>query len=115
MSQSDLRREDPVTDTPEPGHGAGGHPTPKEYVRIGLILGVITAFEVGTYYLQDTLGGWLIPILFIAAIVKFSIVVLWFMHLKFDSKTYARFFVMGVALAVTLYIVVLMSLRVFLR
>ena len=115
MSQSDLRHEDPVTDAPAPAHGASGHPTPKEYVRIGLILGVTTAFEVATYYLQDTLGGLLIPILFAAAIVKFAIVVLWFMHLKFDSKTYARFFVMGIALAVTLYVVVLMSLRVFLR
>jgi hypothetical protein len=40
-------------------------------------------------------------------------VVLWFMHLKFDSKVYARFFVMGIAFAVTLYIVVLMMFGAF--
>ncbi len=96
-------------------HGAGGHPSPKEYVRIGVVLAVITALEVATYYVQDQLKGALIPVLFAAAIVKFAIVVLWFMHLKFDSKTYARLFLMGLALAVTLYIVVLLCFRVFLN
>jgi hypothetical protein len=37
------------------------------------------------------------------------------MHLKFDSRLYSRFFVMGVAGAVTLYLVVLMTFKVFLR
>ena len=40
--------------------------------------------------------------------IKFAIVVMWFMHLKFDDRRYARFFVMGLALAVTLYLIVLM-------
>ena len=91
------------------------HPSVREYVRIGLILGVITAAEVATYYVQHSLGAWLRPILFTLAIVKFSLVVLWFMHLKFDSRLYSRFFLMGLAGAVTLYLVVLMTFRVFLR
>ena len=41
----------------------------------------------------------LIPTLFVLAFVKFVLVVLWFMHLKFDDRRYARFFVMGLALA----------------
>ena len=39
------------------------------------------------------------------------LVVLWFMHLKFDSRRYARFFVMGIAGAVTLYLIVLITFR----
>ena len=57
----------------------------------------------------------LIPTLFALAIVKFAIVVLWFMHLKFDDRRYARFFVMGLACAATLYLVVLITFKVFLR
>ena len=41
-------------------------------------------------------------------------VVLWFMHLKFDDRRYARFFVMGIAGAFTLYLIVLITFRTFL-
>ncbi len=97
------------------GPGAHGrHPSPKEYLRIGLILGIVTALEVTVYYL-DAVRDILIPLLFAFSLIKFSLVVLWFMHLKFDSKTYARFFMMGLAGAVTLYIVVLLTFRTFSR
>ena len=89
------------------------HPSPKEYVRIALILGVVTAAEVAVYYM-DSVRSFLIPMLFLFALIKFSLVVMWFMHLKFDSRTYSRFFVMGLAGAVTLYIIVLISFRTFL-
>jgi len=47
-------------------------------------------------------------------ISKFTIVVLWYMHLKFDDRRFARFFVMGLAGATTLYLVVLLTLKTFL-
>ncbi len=95
-------------------HAAGErrHPSPKEYIRIAMILGVVTAAEVSVYYMRSV-RSILVPLLLLFAIVKFSLVVLWFMHLKFDSKTYARFFVAGIAFAVTLYLVVLISFRTF--
>jgi cytochrome c oxidase subunit IV len=102
---------------PADGHSAGphaaGHPSPKEYVRIGLILAVLTALEVAASY-AGVSGSILIPTLFILAVVKFALVVLWFMHLKFDDRRYARFFVMGLSGAATLYLIVLISFRVFL-
>lgn len=88
------------------------HPSPKEYVRIAVVLGVITALEVAIYYL-DLPRGILIPLLFLFSGIKFALVVLWYMHLKFDSRTYARFFVIGFAGAVTLYLVVLLTFRAF--
>ena len=105
-------RVDPDHDAPVGGHAAG-HPSPKEYVRIGLILGVLTALEIGASYAGVT-GSILIPTLFILAIVKFALVVLWFMHLKFDDRRFARFFVMGLSGAAVLYLIVLISFRVFL-
>jgi cytochrome c oxidase subunit IV len=88
------------------------HPSPKEYVRIAIILAVITAAEVGVYYM-DLARGLLIPLLFAFAALKFTLVVLWFMHLRFDSRTYARFFMLGLAGSITLFIVVLLTFRAF--
>jgi cytochrome c oxidase subunit 4 len=90
-----------------------GHPSPKEYVRIGVVLAVLTALEVAASY-AGVSGSILIPTLFVLALIKFALVVLWFMHLKFDDRRYARFFVLGLSGAATLYLVVLISLRVFL-
>jgi cytochrome c oxidase subunit IV len=90
------------------------HPSPKQYIRIAIVLGVVTAAEVAIYYLESA-RSLLIPMLFIFATIKFSLVVLWFMHLRFDSRTYARFFMVGLAGAVTLFIVVLATFGVFSR
>ncbi len=92
------------------------HPSTKEYVRIAIILGAITAGEIAIYYLDWVREhGLLIPLLFFFAVIKFSLVVLWFMHLRFDSRTYARFFLMGLAGAITLFLILLMVFRTFSR
>jgi cytochrome c oxidase subunit 4 len=88
------------------------HPSPKEYIRIAIVLGIVTAAEVGVYYLELA-RGLLIPLLFGFAAIKFALVVLWYMHLRFDSKTYARFFMLGLAGAVTLYTIVLITFGAF--
>ncbi len=78
-----------------------------------MILAVLTALEVAASY-TGVSGSILIPTLFILAIIKFAIVVLWFMHLKFDDRRFARFFVMGLSGAAVLYLIVLISFKVFL-
>ena len=92
--------------------GAHAHPSPKEYIRIGLILGVLTGLEVAASY-TGVSGSILIPTLFVLAIVKFALVVLWFMHLKFDDRRFARFFVLGLSGAAILYLIDLISFRIF--
>ena len=112
MAESQLQQDLSA----EGAHASGvshGHPSPKEYIRIGAILALLTAIEVAASY---TIGGALLIALLLAlAVIKFSIVVMWFMHLKFDDRRYARFFVMGLSLALTLYLIVLMVSKVFLR
>ena len=103
-----------LADPREAGHARHIHPSAKEYVRIGMILVVLTALEVWISY-SGLPHGLLIGLLFFLAFVKFALVVLWFMHLKFDDRRFSRFFVMGLAGALTLYLVVLMAFRVFLR
>ena len=89
-----------------------GHPSPKEYIRIGVILAVLTGLEVGASYAGVSTVV-LIPTLLGLAIVKFALVVLWFMHLKFDDRRYSRFFVMGLSGAAILYLIVLITFEVF--
>jgi cytochrome c oxidase subunit IV len=112
--ESRFQEELGTRDMADPGEARAPHhehPSAKEYIRIGVILAILTALEVATYYVD--VGGALVPTLIGLSIVKFALVVMWFMHLRFDSPTYARFFLLGLAGATTLYLVVLISFRVF--
>lgn len=90
------------------------HPSTKEYVRIGIILAALTSFEVWVSY-SGLPHFWLIALLLGAMVTKFLLVVLWFMHLRFDDPRYSRFFILGAVGAFTLYSIVLLTFRVFLR
>lgn len=109
MERADVQES--ASPTPSRGRSVR-HPSPKEYVRIAVVLAVVTALEVGIYY-ADISRALLIPALLIFAAIKFVLVVLWYMHLRFDSRTYARFFLIGLAGAVTLFLVVLLTFRAF--
>src|SRR5215216_580487 len=92
------------------------HPTPQRYVMIAAILVVVTAAEVGLYYLQgDVPDGLIIVFLLMFAMMKFALVASWYMHLRTDKPIFRRFFVLGIAAAISLYLVVLTTLHVFSR
>ena len=92
-----------------PAQREGAHPGPAEYVKIGLTLAVITAVEVAVYYI-DALSDVLIPILIVLSALKFSLVVLWFMHLKFDARLFSTMFVLAFLLALSIFAVALATL-----
>lgn len=84
------------------------------YVLIALILTVITAVEVATYYLADFplfKEPFLIPTLLFLAAIKFFLVAYIFMHLKFDKKILTTAFYAGIGLALFLYLAVLTMFR----
>ena len=86
-----------------------GHPNEAEYVKIGLFLGAITAIEVVIYYF-DIPRNVFVTVLIALSAVKFCAVVMFFMHLKFDSRIFTTAFVTGLALAGALFTVVLVTL-----
>jgi cytochrome c oxidase subunit 4 len=92
--------------------GIRHHPSDTQYMLIALILAIVTAIEVGVYYIKG-LGDAGNPLLLILAATKFFIVVSFFMHLRFDNKMLRRVFVTGIILAVTVYAIVFLSLGVF--
>ena len=85
------------------------HPSPKQYVQIAIILGVLTAIEVALYYTEDIVGVFTDPLLMILAVGKFVIVVGWFMHLRFENKLVNRFFIGGMILALFLFAIVMLE------
>ncbi len=99
-----IEREAPAEHVRE-----GTHPGPLEYIKIGLILAAITAVEVGIYYIE-AIEDALVPILIVLSALKFSLVVLWFMHLRFDSRLFSWLLVGGLVLAGMLFVVVLSTL-----
>ena len=92
------------------------HPTPKQYVQIALLLGFLTAIEVALYYVEvgfEQVGTEITaPMLIILALVKFFIVVGWYMHLRFEHPLLSKFFTGGAILAFVLYAALLVSLGV---
>ena len=73
---------------------------------------VITAAEVGIYYLSGARRA-VISLMVFMMIAKFTLVALYFMHLRFDSKLFRRLFVTGIVLAVLVYLIALTSLHVW--
>ena len=90
-----------------------GHFTDKQYVMVALVLAVLTAIEVSTYFVD--FGPFFMPVLLILMCVKFVTVVSYFMHLKFDNKIFTWVFYSGLVLAVGVYVAFLATFRFFMK
>jgi len=99
-----------ATDTHDQRHD---HPTDRQYVAVAMVLAAITAGEVSVYYIKSRPHPLLIGLLCAMAFTKFTLVALWFMHLRFDSVIFRRLFVAGLALAAGVYLIFLTSLHVW--
>jgi cytochrome c oxidase subunit 4 len=92
-------------------HGA----TDRQYFIIFFILVGLTALEVSTYWWEDWFGESAhkvaVPLLFVLMIIKFFLVALFFMHLKFDSPTLRRIFWFGTILAIAVYVAALSAMN----
>ena len=80
-----------------------GHPGARQYITIAVILTVITAIEVGVYYV-DALRPLLPPILIVLSAGKFALVVMYYMHLKFDHPIFTGMFLFGLATAIFTFV-----------
>jgi cytochrome c oxidase subunit 4 len=108
MSTLDHSVADHSADGDHTAHDAGHgvHPSERKYVVIAIFLAAITGIEVALYYTSLSQGVTNGLLLFFAAI-KFSTVVMYFMHLKFDNRILTRLFVSGFILATFCYVTVL--------
>jgi cytochrome c oxidase subunit 4 len=101
--------------TPAPGLLPGElrpHPTPVQYVMVAVVLVVITAIEIAVSYTEGVIpDGLIVVLLLVMAFVKFFLVAAWYMHLRTDALIFRRFFILGTAGAIILYLVVLATLQ----
>ena len=68
------------------------HPTWKEYKWVALILTLITVVEVWVYYTPFSKTPMFVPTLLVMSVAKFTIVVMFYMHLKYDHKLFRALF-----------------------
>ena len=69
------------------------HPSAGTYVKVGILLTVITIIEVYAYYVPAWVAHWsFVPALLIMSAVKFVTVVSVYMHLKYDHRLFRALF-----------------------
>jgi cytochrome c oxidase subunit IV len=96
------------------------HPSAAVYTKVGLLLFVLTALEVGLY--EFTYGGhagasgaaiqpFFVPLLLLLSAAKFALVAMFYMHLKQDHRLFAGVFVFPLIIATVIIfsLIVLMA------
>src|SRR5947199_10487581 len=67
------------------------HPTADVYLRVGAVLVILTVLEVGVFYVP-AFHAVLVPVLLVLSAAKFTLVVMFYMHLKEDNKFFTFLF-----------------------
>ena len=101
MSTPSTAREHPTT-----GEQRHEHVSIHTYLIVAGILSVVTALEFGVIYVRR-LAPVLIPLLLVLSAGKFALVVMFFMHLRYDSRVLTFLFVAPLVLATLLAVAVM--------
>jgi len=86
---------------PATGGQHAEHASIGTYVKVAAILSVITALEFAVIYIRR-LTPILIPLLLTLSAGKFALVIMFFMHLRYDRRSLTFLFVAPLVLAVGL-------------
>src|SRR5688572_6694039 len=85
-----MAHEQAGHDNPDHAHE---HPTWKQYRWVALILTLITVLEVWAYYIPSLVASpFFVPLLLIMSAVKFAIVGLFYMRLRYDHRLFRALF-----------------------
>ncbi len=101
----------PVRDGDHHPGDAGHGPSDSQFITIFFVLAAITAVEVLVSYVD--IGAAFLPVLLALMVLKFFIVVLYFMHVKFDNPIFGRLFYIGLGMALAVYTVTLITFHFF--
>ncbi|MGZ8377304.1 MAG: cytochrome C oxidase subunit IV family protein [Gemmatirosa sp.] len=88
----DTQTNAPAGHAPDAHHHAH-HPSAGTYIKVGILLTVITIIEVYAYYVPAWVAHWsFVPALLLMSAVKFVVVVSVYMHLKYDHRLFRALF-----------------------
>ncbi|MEO7987552.1 MAG: cytochrome C oxidase subunit IV family protein [Gemmatimonadales bacterium] len=102
----------------EPEHT---HPSAGLYAKVGLLLFVLTALEVGLYEITygehsaatgHSLQPFFVPLLLLLSAFKFALVAMFYMHLKQDNRIFSGLFIFPLIIA-TIVILALIALMAY--
>jgi caa(3)-type oxidase subunit IV len=96
------------------------HPSAGVYAKVGLVLFVLTALEVGLYEITygehagaaaASIQPFFIPLLLAMSAAKFALVAMFYMHLKQDHRLFTGVFVFPLIIAAVIIValIVLMA------
>src|SRR5262245_1070467 len=96
------------------------HPSASVYAKVGLVLFILTALEVGLYEITygehagpsaSAIQPFFIPLLLLMSAGKFALVAMFYMHLKQDNRLFTGVFVFPLIIAtvIILALIVLMA------
>jgi cytochrome c oxidase subunit 4 len=88
------------------------HPTTGTYLAVAAVLTVITLVEVGVFYVP-AFQSILAPALLLLSGTKFSLVVMFYMHLKNDSPLFTAIFTLPLLIAMAVVVALLFLFGVF--
>jgi cytochrome c oxidase subunit IV len=109
-------------DSREPGSGVmseqAHHPSDRTYLKVGSLLFILTAVEIALYFIEDALESeWslylLIASLIILSSIKFVLVVMYYMHLKWDDRIFTWFFLAGMFVAAAIILAMMAMYRYY--
>ncbi len=85
------------------------HPGARQYIGIAMVLTIITAIEVAVFYIP-AMHSMMVPTLLTLSALKFALVAMFYMHLKFDHRLFSWLFVTPMIL---IALIILGLLRLF--
>jgi len=88
-------------------------PSDLYFIKVAIVLAIVTGLETSTYWWPHSMHAVATPALLIMMTIKFFMIILIFMHLKFDNKLFSVMFYIGLGLAVFVYMVALFTFQFF--
>jgi cytochrome c oxidase subunit 4 len=94
-------------------HQEHAHPRAATYAKVGLVLFVLTALEVGLYEITygehvgsmgPAIQPFFVPLLLLLSAAKFALVAMFYMHLKQDSRLFSGIFVFPLTIAAVIIV-----------
>jgi cytochrome c oxidase subunit IV len=82
---------EPTTAANAHAQGAPAHAGVATYLTIAVVLTIVTACEVAVIYVRR-LAPVVVPLLLVMSAAKFTLVVLFFMHLRYDARPLSLLF-----------------------